>query len=67
MVELKIWPSQTPLRCFKGIHEEVLRKIEKKDQFSWDHFYNMTPTEIGEVLKFPKIGKLIHKLIHQFP
>jgi len=24
MVDLKIWPSQTPLRCFKGIHEEVL-------------------------------------------
>lgn len=27
----------------------------------------MSPTEIGEILKFPKIGKTLHKLIHQFP
>jgi pre-mRNA-splicing helicase BRR2 len=27
----------------------------------------MSPSEIGEVLKFPKIGKVLHKLIHQFP
>lgn len=57
----------TPLRQFKGIHEEILRKIEKKEQFTWEHFYNMTPQEIGEVIKFSKMGKVIHKAVHQFP
>lgn len=57
----------TPLRQFSGIKEEVLRKIEKKEQFTWEHFYNMTPQEIGEVLKFQKLGKTIHKLVHKFP
>mmetsp|Transcript_41123 Transcript_41123/g.47339 ORF Transcript_41123/g.47339 Transcript_41123/m.47339 type:complete len:359 (-) Transcript_41123:2083-3159(-) len=76
MVEIRMWPSMTPLRQFKGIHEEILRKIEKKEQFTWEHFYNMTPQEIGEVIKVGKIGNslspnkmgnIIHKLVHQFP
>ena len=67
MVELRMWPTMTPLRQFQGIKEEILRKIEKKEQFTWEHFYNMTPQEIGEVVKFAKIGKVIYKLVHQFP
>lgn len=67
MVEIRMWSSMTPLRQFRGINEEILRKIEKKEQFTWEHFYNMTPQEIGEVVKFAKMGKTIHKLVHQFP
>lgn len=67
MVEIRMWPSMTPLRQFKGIHEEILRKIEKKEQFTWEHFYNMSSQEIGEVIKFAKMGKVIHKAVHQFP
>jgi pre-mRNA-splicing helicase BRR2 len=62
-----MWPSMTPLRQFQGIREEILRKIEKKEQFTWEHFYNMSKQEIGEVIKFAEMGKTIHKLIHQFP
>lgn len=67
MVELRMWPTMTPLRQFQGIKEEILRKIEKKEQFTWEHFYNMTEQEIGEVVKFAKIGRVIRKLVHQFP
>lgn len=62
-----MWPSMTPLRQFKGLRKEILKKIEKKEQFTWEHFYNMTPQEIGEVVKFAKMGKAIHRLVHQFP
>lgn len=67
MVEVRMWPTMTPLRQFGVLREEILRKIEKKEQFSWEHFYNMDAQEIGEILRFAKIGKDIHKLVHQFP
>jgi len=64
MVERSQWNSMTPLRQFQGIPEEVLRKIEKKEQFTWQHFYDMSAQQIGEIVKFPKMGKIIHKLVH---
>ena len=67
MVDKRMWSCMTPLRQFKNIPEEILRRIEKKEQLTWDHYYNMTPQQIGEVIKFPKLGKTIHKYIHQFP
>lgn len=27
----------------------------------------MTPQEIGELTKFPKLGKILHKFVHQVP
>ena len=27
----------------------------------------MSPQEIGELIRYPKMGKNIHRLIHQFP
>ncbi len=35
MIDKRMWASQTPLRHFKGIAEEILRKVEKKD-FAWE-------------------------------
>jgi pre-mRNA-splicing helicase BRR2 len=67
MVEKRMWSAMTPLRQFKGIAEEILYKIERKEQLTWDRFYDMTPEQIGELIKVPKNGKLIHKLIHTFP
>ena len=67
MVERRQWSSMTPLRQYHGIPEEILRKIEKKEQFTWSHFYDMSAQQIGEIVKFAKMGKIIHKLVHQFP
>jgi pre-mRNA-splicing helicase BRR2 len=33
----------TPLRQFKGIPDEIMRRIEKKEQLSWDHLYGLNP------------------------
>lgn len=67
MIDKRMWSCMTPLRQFKGIPEEILRRIEKKEQLTWEHFYNMSSQQIGELIKFSKLGKLLHKYIHQFP
>ena len=41
-------------------------QIEKKD-LAWDRWYDLNSQEIGELIRFPKMGKTVHKLIHQFP
>jgi pre-mRNA-splicing helicase BRR2 len=66
MVDRRMWPSQTPLRQFGKLDEGLLRKIEKKDM-EWDRFYDLKPSDIGELLREPKRGKTVHKLVHQFP
>ena len=56
----------SPLRQFKRIPEEVIKKIEKKN-FPWERLYDLNHTEIGELVRLPKVGKTIHKFVHQFP
>lgn len=56
----------TPLRQFKKLPDDVIRRIEKKD-FPWERFYDLSHTEIGELVRMPKMGKTIHKYVHQLP
>src|SRR2546430_1586241 len=65
MVERCMWLSMSPLRQFKQMPMEVIKKIEKKD-FPWERYFDLNPQEIGELVGVPKVGKLIHKFIHQF-
>ena len=60
------WQSMSPLRQFKKLPDDVIRRIEKKD-FPWERFYDLTHTEIGELVRMPKMGKTIHKYVHQLP
>eukprot|EP00271_Cylindrocystis_brebissonii_P012705 TRINITY_DN317_c0_g1_i1.p1 TRINITY_DN317_c0_g1~~TRINITY_DN317_c0_g1_i1.p1 ORF type:complete len:2233 (-),score=420.67 TRINITY_DN317_c0_g1_i1:1930-8628(-) len=66
MVSRRMWASQTPLRQFKGIPNDILSKVEKKD-LAWERYYDLSSQELGELVRFPKIGKNLHKFIHQFP
>jgi hypothetical protein len=69
MINHRMWSSQTPLRHFRdqrGIIEDVLRKVEKKG-LMWDRYYDLKSNQIGELLGLPKMGKTIHRHIHQFP
>eukprot|EP00004_Rigifila_ramosa_P013501 TRINITY_DN2991_c0_g1_i2.p1 TRINITY_DN2991_c0_g1~~TRINITY_DN2991_c0_g1_i2.p1 ORF type:complete len:1464 (+),score=450.91 TRINITY_DN2991_c0_g1_i2:2178-6569(+) len=66
MIDHRMWGSQTPLRQFRDIKPDIIRKIEKRD-YPWDLFYDLTHQEIGELVRFPKAGKQIYKLVHQFP
>ncbi|EOD12464.1 hypothetical protein EMIHUDRAFT_422149 [Emiliania huxleyi CCMP1516] len=66
MIDRRMWLSQTPLRQFKNIPEDIIKKIERKD-FPWERFYDLAPQEIGELIRFPKMGKAIYRFVHQFP
>ena len=57
---------QTPLRQFKGIPTEVLGRMEKKD-LAWDRYYDLSAQELGELIRVPKLGKSLHRFVHQFP
>ncbi|MGH0127821.1 UNVERIFIED_CONTAM: hypothetical protein FKN15_052455 [Acipenser sinensis] len=46
--------------------EEVIKKIEKKN-FPFERLYDLNHNEIGELIRMPKMGKTIHKYVHQFP
>lgn len=67
MIDRRMWSSMTPLRQFPGINEEILYRIEGKEHLTWERFYDMTPQQIGELIKNQKLGKHIHKIVHQFP
>ncbi|XP_072177738.1 U5 small nuclear ribonucleoprotein 200 kDa helicase-like [Diadema setosum] len=66
MIDKRMWQSMSPLRQFRKIPEEVVRKIEKKN-FPWERFYDLGPNELGEFIRMPKMGKTIHRYIHHFP
>lgn len=60
------WVAQTPLRQFKGIPKEVLERIEKKE-LAWERYYDLSAQELGELIRLPKMGKTLHRFVHQFP
>ncbi|CAO1443370.1 unnamed protein product [Diamesa tonsa] len=66
MIDRRMWQSMSPLRQFRKMPEEIVKKIEKKN-FPWERLYDLEPNEIGELIRVPKLGKTVHKFIHQFP
>lgn len=65
-VAQRMWASQTPLRQFKGVPAEILVKVERKE-LAWERWYDLSSQDIGELIRFPKMGKTLHRLVHQFP
>eukprot|EP00741_Cyanophora_paradoxa_P005239 tig00000865_g5079.t1 len=66
MIEKRSWGSQSPLRQFKGVPDEIVKKLEKKD-LPWERYYDLSPQELGELIRTPKLGKTMHRFIHQLP
>jgi pre-mRNA-splicing helicase BRR2 len=66
MVNHRMWGAQSPLRQFTGIPSDIIKRIEGKD-FPWDRFYDLEPQAIGELIRFAKMGKPIHRAVHQLP
>ena len=65
-VQRRMWSSQTPLRQFKGLPDEILVRVERKE-LPWERWYDLSSQELGELVRVPKAGKTLHRLIHQFP
>ncbi|KAM6489226.1 hypothetical protein JOM56_015396 [Amanita muscaria] len=54
-VDKRMWRSVVPLRQFKGVPAEVIRKAEGK-QYPWERYYDLQPPHIGELLGIPNAG-----------
>lgn len=67
MVAHRIWKSQSPLRQFKNVPEVVSRKLERKSDIEWSRYFDLAPSDLGELVGVPKMGRTLHKLVHQFP
>lgn len=35
--------------------------------FVWRRYYDLKPADLGELVKLPRMGKTLHRLVHQFP
>jgi pre-mRNA-splicing helicase BRR2 len=46
---------------------EVLRRLERKDIPSLECWLNLSPVDLGEMIRFPKLGNMIHRLLHHLP
>ncbi|KAF9159441.1 DEIH-box ATPase [Actinomortierella ambigua] len=66
MVEKRQWLSMTPLRQFKAINPELIKKIERKE-FEWNRYFDLSAQELGELVGVPKAGRLLERYIHEFP
>ena len=67
MVAYRVWRSQSPLRQFKNVPEIVARKLERKSDIEWGRYVDLSPADIGDLVGAPKMGRALHKLVHQFP
>lgn len=67
MVTYRVWKSQSPLRQFSNVPEVVARKLERKSDIVWDRYQDLTASDLGELVGVPRMGRVLHKLVHQFP
>ncbi|PWN44015.1 putative ATP dependent RNA helicase [Ceraceosorus guamensis] len=66
MAESRQWNSMTPLRQFKGVPPALVRRLERME-YPFHRLRDLEPNEIGELIGEPKAGRLVHRLVHQFP
>ena len=66
MVDHRMWLSHSPLRQFTSLKPDIIRKLERKD-IAWERYYDMRASQFGELVRSPKMGKVLHRAVHQFP
>jgi len=64
MIEHRMWSSQSPLRQFRALPFDILKKLEKKD-LTVEKLYDLDAHVIGESIDFPTLGKTIYNLVHR--
>lgn len=62
MVEKRMWSTMTPLRQFKGVPLDVVRRAERKE-FPWYRYFDLEPA--GKFTSLPR--QTVLPLIHDAP
>jgi len=58
-----MWSSMTPLRQFRTLSANTILKIEKKEGFIFEHFYDIEETELCEILSLRDDASLVLDLV----
>ena len=65
-VDKQMWWHMHPLRQFKYLSFEVLSKLEDKNA-TLERLDEMTPAEIGDMVRHPRAGDKVKELVSQIP
>ena len=60
MIDKQQWSCMTPLRQFASLPEKIFRRIENQEHLTWEHFFNMTVQQVGNIIRYEKLGKTVH-------
>ena len=63
MVDKRMWLSMNPLRQFKQVPADVIRRLERKE-FPWERYYDLNPQELEEVCGMSKFEKANPNCVH---
>eukprot|EP01107_Rhizomastix_libera_P003769 TRINITY_DN1648_c0_g2_i1.p2 TRINITY_DN1648_c0_g2~~TRINITY_DN1648_c0_g2_i1.p2 ORF type:complete len:2183 (-),score=603.76 TRINITY_DN1648_c0_g2_i1:51-6599(-) len=66
MIEHRMWLSQSPLRQFRSIPEDIVHRLERQD-FELDHLYPLTSQDLGSLVNSPQFGHQLFTHVHAFP
>lgn len=72
MVEKRQWLAMSPLRQLLDLIDgadvpmEAIQRLERKD-FPWSRLFDLNPQELGELVRVPRLGKAINRLLAAFP
>lgn len=67
MIERRMWCSQNALRQFQAVPEQIVRKLERIADISWEKYLDLKPHDLGEIVKNSKMGKTLYKFVHMVP
>ena len=59
--------ANLPCASSRMCPEIVARKLERKSDIEWSRYSDLTASDLGELVGVPKMGRTLHKLVHQFP
>ncbi|KAI9006624.1 Sec63 Brl domain-containing protein [Phycomyces nitens] len=66
-IDKRMWTFQHPLRQL-GLPRDIMFKIENRAQeVSIEEMRDMEPTELGDLVRHPKMGITVSKCVDQFP
>ena len=72
-IQQRLWSSACALRQFTplpgaggGLPEETLKRLEKSS-LPWAAYYDLSPADLGTLVRNPKLGKPLHRFVHSIP
>lgn len=66
IVDRRCWLSMTPLRQFRTIPSDLIKRIDAK-KYPWDRYLDLDAPQLGELVGKPSAGNMLHKFVHMLP